>query len=178
MFEMFPVEIRNGGDGRRQTEERPVALVRFRHEEIAPAKAGVTSQRIHLAPDHHGGIQPPLRQHIGHHRRCRSLTVGAGNGDAEFQPHQLRQHLGPRNHGNLLGLRRHHLGVLGRHGGGDDHHLRLPHIRLLMADKDASAKLFQSPRRIGRLQIRARHFIAQGQQHLGDAAHPRAPDAD
>ncbi len=47
-----------------------------------------------------------------------------------------------------------------------------------MTDKDAPAELFQSPRRIGAVQVRARHFVPQGQQHFGNTAHPRSPDSD
>ena len=134
-------------------------------------------QRVDFPPDHHRRIQPTLGQHIGHHRRRRRFSMRAGNRDPEFQPHQLREHLGPRNHGNLFRLGRHDLGVLRRHGGGDDHDLGLPYIRFLMADKDASAEFFQSSRRIGSLQVRTRHFVPQRQQHLGDAAHSRSSDS-
>ena len=47
-----------------------------------------------------------------------------------------------------------------------------------MADEDAPAQFFQAPRRIGRLQIRAGHFVSQGQQHFGDTAHAGAADPD
>ncbi len=67
VIEMLPIEIRDRGDGRGQTEKRPVALIGFRHEEISSTKAGMTPQRIHFASDHHRGVQPALRQHIGDH---------------------------------------------------------------------------------------------------------------
>src|SRR5512140_3125581 len=51
MIEMFPVEIRNRDNGRRETKKRPVTLISFRHKEIASTKAGMTPQRIHFPPD-------------------------------------------------------------------------------------------------------------------------------
>src|SRR4029077_495842 len=38
VIKMFPVEIRDRGDGRGQTEKRPIALISFRHEELTSTK--------------------------------------------------------------------------------------------------------------------------------------------
>src|SRR6185436_14972156 len=46
------------------------------------------------------------------------------------------------------------------------------------SDEDAPAEFLQPPDRLGILQIGARHLVAHGQQHLGDAAHAGSADPD
>ena len=137
VVQVLAVDIGDGGNGRGESQKRPVAFIRFRNEQIAAPQPRMAPQRIYLAPDHHGGIQSALREHIGHHRGRRRLPMGAGDRDAELEPHQLRQHLRTRDDRNLPGFCRDHFGISGGHCGGDHHDLRLPDIGLVMTDRDA-----------------------------------------
>ena len=113
MIQMFSIEVRDRGNRGRQAQERPVTLVSFGHQEIASTEPGMASERVHLPADDHRRIQPALGQYISHHRCCRRLSMRSSDRDAEFQPHQFRQHLGPRNHRNLLRLCSDDLGFCG-----------------------------------------------------------------
>ena len=49
VIEVLGVDVRDDGDGRREAEERAVALVGLGHEQIARAQARVRSERVHFA---------------------------------------------------------------------------------------------------------------------------------
>ena len=146
MIQMLAIDIGHGRDRRRQTQERAVAFVRFSDEEVASPQSGMTAKGIHLPSDHHR-VQPALCQHIRHHRGRRRLAVRAGNGHAELQAHQLRQHLRARDDRDLPRLGGDDFGVGRRHRGGNDHHLRFADVRFMVADGDPSAQFFQPSRR-------------------------------
>jgi hypothetical protein len=65
----------------------------------------VTTARIgeSLRKDDDGGIEAAGGQHRGDHRGGGGLAVHAGDGDSILEAHQLGQHLGALNHGNLAG---------------------------------------------------------------------------
>ena len=63
----------------------------------------VGAERVDLSADDHRGIEAGRAQHRGHERGRRRLAVRAGDGDAVAHAHQLREHLGPRDDGDLEG---------------------------------------------------------------------------
>jgi hypothetical protein len=55
------------------------------------------------AAHHDRRVEAAGGQHAGHHRSGGGLAVHAGDGDAVLEAHQLGQHLGALNDGNLAG---------------------------------------------------------------------------
>ena len=124
------------------------------------------------------GSKPAGVEQRRHQRRRRRLAVGAGDGDALLQPHQLGEHFGPPHHRNAPRPRRRQLGIVALDRGRDDDHRRLAEMRGVMADEDGRAVLAQ-PLDVGVVAgVRALHLVAEIDQHLGDAGHADAADAD
>ena len=104
--------------------------------------------------------------------------MGAGDGDAAFQPHQLGQHLGAAHHRQPLRARGDKLRIVGLDGRGDDDDLGAGQILRRVADGDFM------PLSRSRLTLALSVWsepctrIAEIGQHLGDAAHADAADAD
>ena len=70
-----------------------------------------------------------------------------------------------------------HLGVVAAHRGGGDDHLGALHVRGGVALRDPRPELREAVGDGRALEVGAGDRVAEVQQHLGDAAHPRAADA-
>ena len=104
--------------------------------------------------------------------------MGAGDGDAAFQPHQLGQHFGAAHHRDALGARRHQFGIVALDRGRHHQHIGAIDVLGLVADADRDALVAQ-PADIGALGgVGALHGVAEIAQDLGDAAHADAADPD
>ena len=79
--------------------------------------------------DHRRRIESGALEHQRDHRRRRRLAVRAGDRDRVAQPHQLREHLGPRNHRNLPPRRLDDLGVRRPHRRRHHHDVRVADVR-------------------------------------------------
>src|SRR3990172_7267659 len=112
VIEVFRVDVRHHGDGRRQLEKAPVALVRFGNEEFALSELGIRAEAVQLAADDDRGVYVACRKHRGHHRGRGRLAVRAGNGHPVLEPHELREHFRAGDHRYLLLLGGDHLDVL------------------------------------------------------------------
>src|SRR5580704_13295318 len=132
---------------------------------------------IHTAADNESGVKIRGREYGRDHRGSRRFAVRAGNGNAVFQAHQLRQHFGARNHGNFQAMRFDYFDVLRMHRRGNHHYMRAMNVFRLMAFANHSAETFQSLRHGGGFQIRARNGVAGRKQDFGDAAHAASADA-
>jgi hypothetical protein len=108
------VDVGHHGHHGQQVQERCVGLVGLDHDVVAAAQLGVGACAVELAADHKGRVQARLGQHAGHQAGGSGLAVGAGNGDALLQAHQLRQHERAGHHGNFFLARGQHLGVVWR----------------------------------------------------------------
>ena len=104
--------------------------------------------------------------------------MGAGDGDAVLEAHQLGEHLRARHHRDVTLARGDHLGVVGLHRGGHHDHVGGVHVGGIMAAHDARTHLLQAPGRGVVAEVRAAHTVTLVGQHLGDAAHARTADAD
>ena len=105
----------------RQLQKRAVALVGLGHQILRLSQPGIRAHGIDAPADHDGRIKPARGQHRRDHGSRGGLAVHAGDGDAVFQPHQLGQHLGALNHGDVQLVRFGDLGIIGGDGGtGDD----------------------------------------------------------
>src|SRR5690606_22504956 len=106
------------------------------------------------------------------------LAVGAGDGDATLEPHELGQHLRARNHRDALRARFHQLGVVFADGAGHHHAIGAEHVGGRVVAVHGAAQLCQ-PAGHGVIgPVRARHLVAQRAHHLGDATHAGATDTD
>ena len=124
IVEMLRVDVGDHGDGRRELEEAPVALVRLGDKELSLPELGVRAEGVQLAADHDRGVDAAGGEHRGDHRGRRGLAVGAGDGHAVLEPHELGQHLGPGNDGDLPFPRGDHLHVVVLHRRRDHDHVR------------------------------------------------------
>ena len=102
----------------------------------------------------------------------------AGDGDAAFQPHQFGQHFGAAHHRQALGARGDELRIVALDGGRDDDDVGAVDIFRLMADGNLDALVAQ-PLDVGAVgDVRTGYAVTEIGQHLGDAAHADAADAD
>ena len=178
MVEVLAIDGGHHGDHRREQQEGAVALVGFDHHVFAAAEARRGAGVIHAAADDEGGIEPGGAENRGDHRGGGGLAVRAGDGDAVFQAHQFGQHLGARNdrESSAAPLRRF------RDCRGGWRSWPPPRARRERARRDGLRK-FARPRLARRsvtgesAQVGTGDGVAQGQQHLGDAAHADAADA-
>ena len=178
VVEMLGVDIGDDGDIGRQFEEGAVGFVGLDHHPVAGAEPRVGAVGVDDAAVDHGRIEAAGVEQRRDHRGGRGLAVGAGDGDAAFQPHQLGQHLGAAHHRQALRAGGHEFRIVALDRRGDDDHLGAVDVLGLMADRDLDALVAQ-PVDVGAFGcVRALHRIAEIAQHLGDAAHADAADPD
>ena len=104
--------------------------------------------------------------------------MGAGDGDRLLEPHQLAEHLGATHHRQepLAGELQFGIVALDRRGNDDD--LGFAEVGRVVADRHRHAEPAE-PLHVGVLcDVGALHPVAEIDQHLGDAAHADAADAD
>ena len=134
VVQMLTVDVGDDGQNGREFEERSVTLVRFHHQEIAVAQARVGPPHgAHPSAHDYSRVQAGMAQNGRRHRRRGGFPVTAGDGDAEFQPHQFGKQLAPRNHRDIAPPRFGNLRVLFVHGGSDYHSLSAIHVGGRMA---------------------------------------------
>ena len=109
--EVIRLDVGDDGDDRRQREKRAVVFVGLGHEIVALAQARVGAQDVDLAADDDGGVESGLRKDHPRQRRRGRLAVGAGDGHALLQAHDLAEHLRPADHGDSPGGGGRDLGV-------------------------------------------------------------------
>ena len=103
--------------------------------------------------------------------------MGARDGDAVLEPHELGQHLGPWNDGHAPLPRHLDLDIVAGHRRGVDDHVRALDVTGLVAEEHLGPEPLQSLDELAALLIGAGDAIAQVQEHLGDPAHADAADA-
>ena len=177
VVEVLGVHRGDHGDGRRELEEGAVRLVGLGHEELALAELGIGAEAVDAAADDDGGIEPARPEHRGDERRRRGLAVGARDGDAVLEPHELGEHLRPRDDGDAALARHLHLDVVGGDGGRVDDHVGALDVGGLMAGEDLGPQALEPLHRVVAPGVRAGDAIAQVEQDLGNAAHAHATDA-
>ena len=103
--------------------------------------------------------------------------MSAGHGDTELQPHQLRQHLRARDHGDLRSLRFHHLRVIGLNRRRHDDDLSAADVFGRVPLGDSRAQPGQPLGHRCPLEVRPGNAETQVKQDLSDPAHANAADA-
>ena len=134
------VDVRDHRNRRKQFQKRSIALVRLGHHQLAAAEPRVAAECAQPAADHRGRVEPGPFEHERDHRRRRRLAVRARDRDRVAQPHQLREHLGARDHRNLPAYRFDDLGVPGAHRRRDHHHVRIADVLGGVPDGDPHAQ--------------------------------------
>ena len=178
MVEMLGIDIGHDGDVGRQLEEGAVGFVGLDHHPVAGAEPRIGAIGIDDAAIDDGGIEAAGIEQGGDQRGRGGLAVGAGDGDAALEAHQLGQHLRPPHHRKPLRPRRHQFGIVALDRRGHDDHIGAVHVPRRMADRHRDALVAQplDVRAFG--DVRALHGVAEIGEHLGDAAHADAADAD
>src|SRR5262249_17690368 len=176
-IEVFEVDVRDDGDGRRELEEALVALVGLDDHKIPVAQFGVAADGIDAPSDYYGWVEPRAVERGRHHRSRGRLAVRPSDGDAVLQPHQLGQHLGARDHRNLAPDGLDDLRVVGSHRRRNDYDLRVADVFSIVAFEDLRPHPPQSLGDRRQLRVGTGDVIAEVKQHFGYAAHPDAADA-
>ena len=135
VVEMLGIDIGDDGDVGRQLEKGAVGFVGLDHHPVAGAEPRIGAVGVDDAAIDHGRIEAAGVEQRRHHRGGRGLAVGAGDGDAAFQPHQLGQHLGAAHHRQPLRARGDELRIVVLDRRGDDDDLGAGEILGGMADR-------------------------------------------
>ncbi len=98
MVEMLGVDIGDDDDVGRQLDEGAVGFIGLHHHPVAGAEAGIGAVGVDNAAVDHGRVEAAGVEQRRHQRGGGGLAVGAGDGDAGFQPHQFGQHFGAPHH--------------------------------------------------------------------------------
>src|ERR1700680_4030764 len=100
----------------------------------------------------------------------------AGDGDAVFQAHQLGQHFRALNHGDVEAVGFGDFGIL--HGNRRTGHYNFGprDVFSAMSFEDCSPESGEALVHGRTLQVRARNFVTEIEQHLGNATHADAAD--
>ncbi len=177
-FHVVGVDVGHHRHHRHQVQERCIGLVGLDHDVVAAAELGVRARAVQAPADDESGVQPALGQHAGHQAGGRRLAVRAGDRDALLQAHQLGQHHRARHDGNHALAGGEHLGVVGLHCRGRDHRVGADDVAVRVAHVGLDAQRLQAAQRRAVVQVRAGDLVALVAQHLGDAGHAGAADAD
>ena len=111
VFEVVGVNVGDDRHHRLQMEEGGVGFVRFRHQILPVAEAGVAACGGEHAADDKGRVESGIGENRGNQAGSGGLAVGSGDGDAEAEAHQLRQHLGAADDRNAQLARAQHFRV-------------------------------------------------------------------
>jgi hypothetical protein len=178
VFEMLVVDVRHHRNRRKQFQKRSIAFVRLGDHQLSPPEPRVAAEGAHPAADDRRRIEPRPFEDDRDHRRRRRLAVRACHRDAVAKPHQLREHLGARNHRNLPERRFAHLGVRRTDGRGNDDDLGVAHVARIVAVRHADPQRLETIGHRRSLFIRAAHHVAEIGEQFGDAAHTDAANPD
>src|SRR5512143_2375295 len=176
-IEVLRVDVGDHRHRRGKLQERAVALVRLRDKELSLAQLRVGPEAVQLASHDRGRVPAGRREHRGDHRGRRGLPVRPGDRDAVLHPHQLRQHLGARDHGDLPAVRLEDLGVVRPDRRGDDDHVAVRgDVRGGMPRPHHRPEPLEPLRRVGAAQVGPRYPVPEVQEQFRDPAHPDADD--
>ena len=172
-FHVVGVDIGHHRHHRQQVQKRRVRLVGFDHDVVAAAQPRVGARAVQAPANHKSWVQTSLGQHAGHQAGGGGFAVGARNGNALFEAHQLGEHQGARHHWDVQFACAQHLGVAGLHGRGSDHRIGPRHMRRVVAYVGLYAQRGQAAQGGAVSQVRARDGVAQVVQYFGNAGHAR-----
>ena len=173
--QVFGVDRRHQGRARIQPQKAAVEFIGLNHKEFPWSKFGLYPA-LHVTADQDRRAQPSLLKNARHHGSRGRLAVTAGHADGEIGTGQLPQQLGPADdrYSPLPGFDQ--LFVAGRHGGGVDHQVGVPHLICPVPDTSVDpfpAQLLHNP---GRGPVRAGDAATEGGQDPGQPFHAHPTD--
>ena len=175
---MISIDIGHRRHHRVQIQERSIRFIGFSDQKIALPKQGIGAGRSQPPADNKRRIKTGMGENGRHQTGSGGFAMGAGNGNALLQAHQFGQHHRAGHDGNAPLTCGNDFRILIRHRTRHHHHIG--HLQIFRA----MAKLHPRTRRAQALyrgavgQIGTGHLIAKVEQHLGNAAHADATDAD
>lgn len=177
---MVAFHIQNHPDHGSKLQEAVEIFAGLCHEEGGMADFQVTADGGQDAANSDGGVGLRRQQDLRYHGRGRGLAMGAGYGDGiVILRHDLAQKMGPVHEGDVFGIGRHNLGVIGVDGRSVDHQIHIIcDVFRPVAEIDLDAKALQMPGDRGFLDICAGNHTAPVRQNLRQAGHADAADAD
>ena len=178
VVEMLGVDVGDQRHVDRQPDEGAVGLVGLDHHPVGRAHPRIGAVGVDDAAIDHGRVEAAGIEQRRDHRGGRRLAVRAGDGDRLLEPHQLAEHLGAAHHRQEPLAGELQLGIVALDRRGDDDDLGVAEIGRVVADRHRHAEPAQALD-VGVLgDVGALHPVAEIDQHLGDAAHADAADAD
>jgi hypothetical protein len=138
----------------------------------------LVSRLISLPPITMVGSKAAGGQDSGHDGGGGGLAVGSGHGHAVFEPHELGQHFGPRDHRDRRLRAASTSGLSSVDGRRYHHHIGTGHLFGRVADVNPYRPVAPGGGDVRGLHIGTGHPVAQVEQQLGDTAHADAADAD
>ena len=178
MVEMLGIDVGDDGDVGRQLQEGAVALVGLHHHPLALAHAGIGAVGVDDAAIDDGRIEPAGVEQRRDHRGGRRLAMRAADGDGLAEAHQLGQHLGAAHDRQRFRARPCSSGLVFLIADETTTTSASPRFSALVADEALDALVAQALH-VGAVGlVGAVHPVAEIVQHLGDAAHADAADAD
>ena len=178
MIEMLGIDIGDDRDVGRQFQEGAVALVGLDHHPVALPAPRVGAVGVDDAAVDDRRIEPGGVEQSRDQRGRRRLAVGAGDGDALLQAHQLGEHFGAAHDGNAAQPRGRQFRIVALDRGRDDDHRGVAEMRGVMPDEYGRAMLAQALDVGVVAGVRALHLVAEIDQHFRDAGHADAADPD
>ena len=154
-FHVIGVDIRHHRHHGQQVQEGCIGLVGLHHDVVARAELGVGAGAVQAPTDHKRRVQTPFGQYTGHQAGGGGFAMGAGDGNALLEAHQLGQHQGPRHHWNAHFTRRKDFRVVRLHGGGCDHRVDRDQVAGCMAHKSPDPQPAQALQRRAVREVRA-----------------------
>ena len=175
---MVFVNIRDGGNHRREIEKGRIRLVSLGDQKLTGSQAGIGTGNVKFAADHKSGIKASGRQQRGGERSGCGFPVCTGDRDTAAQTHQLCKHHGTGHdrHADFAGS--HHFRVIRLHGRRDHHDISAADVLLIVSDINAGTERLKPFRHRGALKVGTAHHITEVEKHLGDTAHPGAADTN
>ena len=139
----------------------------------------VAAERAQPAADDRRRIEPRALEHERDHRRRRRLAVRARDRDAVAEPHQLREHLGPRNHRDRAAAPpRRTSGFVGRTADDTTTTSASPTCAASCPSSTRTPSVASRSVTARSLLVRAADRVPEIGEQLGDAAHADAADPD
>lgn len=178
MIEMFAVDGRHDRHNGREEEKRAVTFVGFDDHVIALSRAGIGSGCVDATANNKSRVESRCRENGSDQRSSRGLPVRACHGNSVFQAHQLGEHLGAGNYGDLQLAGFDDFRIIRTHRRGRNHNLRTAHVLGLVAFENFRAEIAQALGNCRRFHVRAGDGVAEREEHFRDAAHSAAADAD
>jgi len=168
---MFPVDVGDDRDRRRELQERPIALVGFRHHVLSLAQSRVAAERAEPAADDRGGIESRALEHQRDHRRGGRLAVRTGNRDAEAEAHQLGEHLRAGDDGDVPPPGFDQFGIVRRNRGRNHDDVGGLDMRGVVTGMNAHAKPRESIGDVRSTRVRSADLVLEVRDELGDSTH-------